>query len=65
MGRDISLTGYHSNRRLPDMHIVNEIITPMYQTLREREDTVPNARQGMEAGGRMMADILSDIRYVL
>ena len=55
-----TLTGYHSNRRLPDMHIVNEIIKPMYQTLRAREDSVPGTRQGMEAGGRMMAEILSD-----
>ena len=55
-----TLTGYHSNRRLPDMRIVNEIIKPIYQTLREREGAAPNARQGVEAGAQMMADILGD-----
>ena len=55
-----TLTGYHSNRRLPDMHVVNEIIKPMYQTLREREGSASNAKQGVEAGVRMMTEILSD-----
>ena len=44
---DGNITGYHSNRRVPDRQVINEIITPLYEKLIMIEQKNPNSKHGM------------------
>ncbi|WP_343561970.1 PAS domain-containing protein [Kiloniella sp. b19] len=57
---DGTITGYHSNRRLPDPAIVSSTIEPLYAQLMEVEKSHSNAKEGMHAGFAALEQILKD-----
>lgn len=54
------LTGYHSNRRVPERRIVEEEIIPLYRTIREVEASHANRKEGMMAGIDLVTKLLAD-----
>jgi PAS domain S-box-containing protein len=52
------IIGYHSNRRVPDRRIVDDIITPLYAELRQTEHQAANRKAGMQAGHDQLVSIL-------
>lgn len=42
-----AITGYHSNRRVPDRRVLNNIIIPLYADLLDIESRSSNAKDGM------------------
>lgn len=54
-----SITGYHSNRRAPDMGVVNGTIIPLYKNLLAIEASVPSRKDGMNKGFDAMVDVLN------
>lgn len=60
--RDASgnIIGYHSNRRVPDRAIVNDVITPLYGQLLGEEEKHSNRKEGLEASSAMLESVLSD-----
>lgn len=56
-GRIIS---YHSNRRVPDRNIVEKAIIPLYRQLIAEEQRHKNRKDGMQAAGQMVADLLRE-----
>lgn len=54
------VVGYHSNRRVPNMKIVTEVIKPLYAALLAEEARHNNAKEGMLAGFNMLVKILKD-----
>lgn len=54
-----TLTGYHSNRRVPNRQTLDQTIIPLYQSLLEEEQKHPNRKEGMMAGYNMLLSILS------
>lgn len=55
------IIGYHSNRRAPDMVIVNEHIIPLYKTLCEEEKRHGNRKEGLAASFQKVLDTLSGL----
>ena len=53
------LIGYHSNRRCPDRHWVEEIST-LYKTLLEEEGKYSNPDEGIKASASLLAKILEE-----
>lgn len=51
------LTGYHSNRRVPDASAL-ALIEPLYRKLKAEEDRHADRRQGMESAHAMLLDHL-------
>lgn len=48
------ILGYHSNRRVPDRRVLDEIIVPLYRTLKGSEDSEPDRRAGLaKSSGRL------------
>ena len=60
--RDASsnVVGYHSNRRVPDRQILDNTIIPLYKNLLAEEQKHANAKDGMEAGFKMVVDLLAE-----
>ena len=54
------IDGYHSNRRVPDPKIVEQIIKPLYKNLLTEEEKHANRKEGMMAGYNMLLSILHD-----
>ncbi|MBT7233503.1 MAG: PAS domain-containing protein [Rhodospirillaceae bacterium] len=57
-----AMTGFHSNRRVPDRDILNETIIPLYQNLLQVEKSNPNRKDGMEASFQKLAQTLEDMQ---
>lgn len=55
-----NLTGYHSNRRVPDAKILNEKIIPLYKALLDEENKHKNRKEGMNAAFNMVVDLLTE-----
>lgn len=55
-----TVTGYHSNRRVPDKTVVQETIIPLYKALLDEENKHANAKDGMNAAFNMLLGILED-----
>lgn len=53
------LIGYHSNRRCPDRHWVEEIST-LYKTLLEEEGKYQNPDEGINASASLLAKVLEE-----
>lgn len=56
---DGTITGYHSNRRVPDRQIVEQEIIPLYDKLLEEEARHDNRKVGMNASFQIVADLLA------
>ena len=54
------IVGYHSNRRVPDNDIVNNVIVPLYAQLREVERAHANAKEGMKASVDAVVALLGE-----
>ncbi|MBO6858986.1 MAG: chemotaxis protein, partial [Roseibium sp.] len=57
-GESGKIIGYHSNRRVPNRRIVDDIITPLYAQLRQTEQQADNRKTGMQAGHDQLVSIL-------
>ncbi len=59
--RDVSgnVIGYHSSRRVPDRHVLEEAIMPLYEKLLQEERRHSNRKDGMVAGSQMIHELLS------
>lgn len=55
-----SIVSYHSNRRLPERSIVQDVITPLYAKLRAEEERHSNRKQGLQASTQMLLSLLAD-----
>ena len=53
------LIGYHSTRRVPDRSLVDAHIVPLYRSIKEKEESFANRKEGMAAGVAMIHDFLS------
>lgn len=54
------ITGYHSNRRIPERNVIEEVITPLYRDLVAEELKHSNAKEGMNRAGAMLAALLEE-----
>jgi PAS domain S-box-containing protein len=42
------IVGYHSNRRIPNRTVLEDIIKPLYAQLRQIEENAPSAKDGLD-----------------
>lgn len=54
------VTGYHSNRRVPERKIIEGTIIPLYQKLLAVEQSRSNSKDGMNAAYETLTAILND-----
>ena len=54
------IVSYHSNRRVPDKKVVQEVIEPLYRTLIDEEKKHSNKKAGLEASYQMLVNILEE-----
>lgn len=54
--------GYHSSRRVPDDHIVKNIIEPMYKDLLAIEASTTNKKEGMNKAFEQLTNTLKEKR---
>ncbi len=54
------IDGYHSNRRVPDMKIVNDTIAPLYKQLLAEERAVKNTKDGMNNAAALLNGTLKE-----
>ncbi|PIW26652.1 MAG: chemotaxis protein [Rhodospirillales bacterium CG15_BIG_FIL_POST_REV_8_21_14_020_66_15] len=52
------IIGYHSNRRVPDRRILEGTIIPLYATLRNKEESFANRKEGMNAAFGDITELL-------
>jgi PAS domain S-box-containing protein len=52
--------GYHSNRRVPDRRVVEEIVAPLYRSLKQIEDREPDRRAGLDKSWERLHAILQE-----
>lgn len=55
-----TIVGYHSNRRVPDRHILETKIMPLYKELRETEAKEDSRKAGIAASRTAIAHVLGD-----
>jgi len=55
-----NVTGYHSNRRVPDRKVLNEVIIPLYKQLLDEEKRHDNRKDGMNSAFNMLLDLLKE-----
>ncbi len=53
------ITGYHSNRRVPQLDILNQTIIPLYRQLKQAED-LADRKQGLLNSENLMSGYLAD-----
>ena len=54
------IVGYHSNRRAPDRNILDDHIIPLYQKLKEKEDSFANRKDGINASEQLIHEMLAE-----
>ena len=54
-----AITGYHSNRRVPERRVV-ELVTGLYQTLKSIEEGASDRNKGMQAASDKLHEILNE-----
>lgn len=55
-----TVTGYHSNRRVPERKVIEGTIIPLYQKLVAVEQSHSNSKDGMNAAYETLTSILND-----
>lgn len=53
-----NVSGYHSNRRVPDKRAIEETIMPLYKQLLAEEKRHSNRKDGMNSSYNMLLDLL-------
>jgi hypothetical protein len=59
-GPDGKVTGYHSNRRVPERRILDGIIVPLYSSLLEEESRHQDRKAGLQSSWRMLERMLQE-----
>lgn len=59
-GPDGNVVGYHSTRRAADRRVLDEVIVPLYRTLRATEEAAPDRRAGLEDSFRQLTSSLDE-----
>jgi PAS domain S-box-containing protein len=54
------IVGYHSNRRVPNMQVIQDHIDPLYQQLLQVETTSASPKEGLEKSFQAVVDLLTD-----
>lgn len=54
------VVGYHSNRRVPERRIVEEVVIPLYRSLKAIEDGEPDRRVGLEKSSERLNALLKE-----
>lgn len=54
------VTGYHSNRRVPDRKVLETVIIPLYKQLLEIENRHANRKDGMNEAFKTLVNLLKD-----
>jgi len=54
-----NINGYHSNRRTPNRHILNQHIIPLYQQLCSIEVGDPSPKSGLEKSRAAISELIS------
>jgi len=57
-----NITGYHSNRRVPNRQVIDEHIAPLYKQLLELELSAAEPKDGLKASYQAVADLLTKNR---
>lgn len=52
--------GYHSSRRVPERHAIDNVIDPLYRALREIEEKEPDRRAGLDKSHTKLNDIIRE-----
>lgn len=52
------LLGYHSNRRVPDRRVIDDVVVPLYRDLKRIEDQEPDRRVGLDESWRRLNALL-------
>lgn len=55
-----AIDGYHSNRRVPDKKVLNDVIIPTYRALLDVENRNKNAKEGMQQSYDILQKILTE-----
>jgi PAS domain S-box-containing protein len=55
-----TINGYHSNRRIPNRKVVEEVITPLYKALRTEEQKHTSRKDGMMKSYQMLLDVIKE-----
>jgi PAS domain S-box-containing protein len=56
-----TVTGYHSNRRVPDRRVVDSAITPLYADLLKLERSFANAKEGLATSYARLLEIVKSM----
>lgn len=54
------VVGYHSNRRVPNRTRLEGVFMPLYAELRRIEGSHANAKEGLAASSRHLADLMTN-----
>lgn len=54
------VTGFHSNRRVPNRQVLTEHIEPLYKNLLQIEQSSSSPKDGIEASYKSISDMLSE-----
>ena len=55
-----NISGYHSNRRVPDKKVLESTIIPLYKQLLEEEQHPSNRKEGMNNAYEMLLNLLKE-----
>ncbi len=55
-----NIIGYHSNRRVPERHLLDDKIIPLYKSLLAEENKHSDRKAGLDASYNMLNDLLKD-----
>src|SRR3954451_7171776 len=58
-GADRQVLGFHSNRRVPDRRVVEQVIAPFYAELLREEQAHHNGKDALAAGYRRLMDFVN------
>jgi hypothetical protein len=53
------ITGFHSNRRVPDPKVVKNVIVPLYAAVRREEQKHRNGKEAVATGLQYLVDFVS------
>lgn len=54
------INGYHSNRRIPNRTVIDEVISPLYRSLLAEEAKHGNRKDGMQSSHAMLLKMLEE-----
>lgn len=58
-GADGKVAGFHSNRRVPDRTIVQQVISPLYASLLREEQSKRNGKEALLAGYQRLCEFVN------